>query len=399
MINIEDPAKTNKIPPFLRLAFRPLFFGGALFSAVAILLWIATLQGWLQFQPLGGTTLWHGHEMLFGFTAAIIAGFLLTAVQNWTGIPGINSNKLLLLASLWLAGRCLMATSLMPTISATIDILFIPSAAFVLAKPVVAIKQYRNLIFVPVLIAMTIANTLFHYGILFDQISLSQQGLQFMIWLVVLMMTILGGRVIPFFTANGTQTLRAEPMPLLEMAVIVSTIFLAVIYGLGLSRFITDTVQIILLVSAGVLHGIRCLRWRGWITGQVPLLWSLHIAYAFIPLGLLALALSHAVTSLSASTASHLLTAGAMGTMIISMMARVSLGHTGRPLQPHRLMSLAFVAVITAALLRSFGPWLLPALTPGFWLAAAICWAIGFGIFSAIYWPILSQARADGRPG
>ncbi len=399
MLNIEDPAKTNKIPPLLRLAFRPLFFGGALFSAIAILLWIATLQGWLQFQPLGSTTLWHSHEMLFGFTAAIIAGFLLTAVQNWTGIPGINGHKLLLLVGFWLAGRLLMATNLMPAISAAIDIIFIPATAFVLAKPVIAIKQYRNLIFVPVLLAMTIANALFHYGILFDQLSLSQQGLQFMIWLVVLMMTILGGRVIPFFTANGTQTPKTEPMPLLEMAVIVSTIFLAIIYGLGLSRFMTDTVQIILLVTAGLLHGFRCVRWRGWITGKVSLLWSLHIAYAFIPLGLFGLALSHADSSLNSSTASHLLTAGAMGTMIISMMARVSLGHTGRPLQPHRLMSLAFTAVIAAALLRALGPLLFPALTPTLWLVSAIFWVTGFGIFSVIYWPILSRGRADGRPG
>ncbi len=399
MLNIEDPKKTNKIPPLLRLAFRPLFFGGALFSAIAMLLWIATLQGWFQFQPLGSPTLWHGHEMLFGFTAAIIAGFLLTAVQNWTGIPGINSSKLLLLVGVWFAGRCLMATNLMPVITAAVDILFIPLAAFFLAKPVIAIKQYRNLIFVPVLIVMTIANVLFHYGILFDQFSLSQQGLQFMIWLVVLMMTILGGRVIPFFTANGTQTPKTEPIPLLEMAVIVSTIFLAVIYGLGFTQLMTETVQIFLLVSAGLLHGLRCLRWRGWITGKVPLLWSIHIAYAFIPLGLLGLALSHSVPSLSASTASHLLTAGAMGTMIISMMARVSLGHTGRPLQPHRLMSLAFVAVIVAALLRALGPWLLPAITPTLWLTAALAWVIGFGIFSVIYWPILSQTRADGRPG
>jgi uncharacterized protein involved in response to NO len=153
------------------------------------------------------------------------------------------------------------------------------------------------------------------------------------------------------------------------------------------------------LFITGLLHLIRFIRWRFWITFSVPLLWSLHAAYAFIPLGIFAVAFNVSSESLSYATALHALSAGAMGVMIISMMARVSLGHTGRPLQPAPLMSLAFSSIILAALIRVLGIWLFPTLTTHLWFAAAIIWCVGYTVFAVIYWPILSQPRADGRQG
>lgn len=397
MLNIEDPANSSTLTPLLRLAFRPLFLGGSIFSAIAMLLWLALLQGWISLTPYSNITLWHGHEMLFGFVAAIILGFLLTAVQNWTGITGLKGTPLLILAGLWLGARVLMLQDQWPLITAIIDLLFIPLGGYFLARPVIKVRQYRNLIFIPVLFAMLLANGAFHYGVFHNQPALSQQALQLMIWLVVLIMTILGGRVIPFFTANGTKTPKANPVKAIEMGTIASTILLAVIMGLGIqlpSYFITGV-----LFITGLLHLIRFIRWRFWITFSVPLLWSLHAAYAFIPLGIFAVAFSVSSESLSYTTALHALSAGAMGVMIISMMARVSLGHTGRPLQPAPLMSLAFSAIILAALIRVLGIWLFPALTTHLWFAAAIIWCVGYTVFSVIYWPILSQPRADGRQG
>jgi uncharacterized protein involved in response to NO len=397
MLNIEDPANSSTLTPLLRLAFRPLFLGGSIFSAIAMLLWLALLQGWISLTPYSNIILWHGHEMLFGFVAAIILGFLLTAVQNWTGITGLKGTPLLILAGLWLVARVLMLQDQWPLITAIIDLLFIPLGGYFLARPVIKVRQYRNLIFIPVLFAMLLANGAFHYGVFHDQPALSQQALQLMVWLVVLIMTILGGRVIPFFTANGTKTPKANPVKALEMGTIASTILLAVIMGLGIqlpSYFITGA-----LFITGLLHLIRFIRWRFWITFSVPLLWSLHAAYAFIPLGIFAVAFSISSESLSYTTALHALSAGAMGVMIISMMARVSLGHTGRPLQPAPLMSLAFSSIILAALIRVLGIWLFPTLTTHLWFAAAIIWCVGYTVFAVIYWPILSQPRADGRQG
>ncbi|BFM18210.1 NnrS family protein [Maricurvus nonylphenolicus] len=397
MLNIEDPASSSTLTPLLRLAFRPLFLSGSIFSAIAMLLWLALLQGWISLTPYGNMLLWHGHEMLFGFVAAIILGFLLTAVQNWTGITGIKGAPLLILAGLWLGARLLMLQNQWLLLTAIIDLLFIPLGGYFLARPLIQIRQYRNLIFIPVLFAMLLANGAFHYGVINDQAALSQQALQLMIWLVVLIMTILGGRVIPFFTANGTKTPKAEPLKAIEIGTIASTILLAIILGLGIE--LPSVVITSLLLLTGSLHLIRFIRWRTWITLSVPLLWSLHAAYAFIPLGIFAVAYSVNSELLSYATALHALSAGAMGTMIISMMARVSLGHTGRPLQPAPLMSLAFAAIISAALIRVLGTWLLPVLTTHLWFAAAIIWCVGYTVFAVIYWPILSQPRADGRQG
>lgn len=397
MLNIEEPASSNTVTPLLRLAFRPLFLGGSIFSAIAMLLWLALLQGWLQITPYGNTLLWHGHEMLFGFVAAIILGFLLTAVQNWTGITGIKGRPLLILAGLWLTARVLMLQNQWQPLTALIDLAFIPLGGYFLARPLVQIRQYRNLIFIPVLLAMLLANGAFHYGVIYDQPIISQQALQLMIWLVVLIMTILGGRVIPFFTANGTQTPKANPSKIIELSTIVSTILLVLVMGLGI-RLEPPIITGVLIIT-GLLHLIRFAKWRFWITFSVPLLWSLHAAYAFIPLGILAIAFSFNSEWLNYATALHALTAGAMGTMIISMMARVSLGHTGRPLQPAPIMSLAFTAIISAALTRVIGAWIFPSLTPQTWLIAALLWCLGYGLFALIYWPILSQPRADGRQG
>jgi len=382
---------------FLGLAFRPLFFLGAAFSCLSMVLWLLFLHGYLQPPSYTTPFLWHGHEMLFGFVTAIVVGFLLTAVQNWTGIKGLNGKPLLLLISVWLAARLSMSVDIPVPFIEWIDILFLPLAAFLLARPIIAIKQTRNLMFIPVLVLMSLANIVFHYGVYLSDLLLSQQALQAMLWLTVLLITLLGGRVIPFFTANGTQKPRAIDRPWLEIVVIASTIMVAGVQGLGLSNHLSANSNSALLIIAAVFQGWRFCRWRFWTTGRVPLLWSLHAAYAFIPLGMVLIAASYWLDDLTLSTARHSILVGAIGAMILSMMARVSLGHTGRALNPHKIMSLAFLLIIVAGLLRSLGVWLASEID--LLSLAAIGWILAYLIFALAYWPVLSRARIDGKAG
>jgi len=382
---------------FLGLAFRPLFFLGAAFSCLSMVLWLLFLHGYLQPPSYTTPFLWHGHEMLFGFVTAIVVGFLLTAVQNWTGIKGLNGKPLLLLISVWLAARLSMSVDIPVPFIEWIDILFLPLAAFLLARPIIAIKQTRNLMFIPVLVLMSLANIVFHYGVYLSDLLLSQQALQAMLWLTVLLITLLGGRVIPFFTANGTQKPRAIDRPWLEIVVIASTIMVAGVQGLGLSNHLSASSNSALLIIAAVFQGWRFCRWRFWTTGRVPLLWSLHAAYAFIPLGMVLIAASNWLDDLTLSTARHSILVGAIGAMILSMMARVSLGHTGRALNPHKIMSLAFLLIIVAGLLRSLGVWLASEID--LLSLAAIGWILAYLIFALAYWPVLSRARIDGKAG
>ncbi len=389
----------NEPAVFLRLAFRPLFFLGAVFSCVSMAVWLLFLNGQWQLPTYTTPFLWHGHEMLFGFVTAIVVGFLLTAVQNWTGIKGLSGKPLLLLVALWLAARlCFLIEMPIPFIE-WIDLSFLPLATYFLARPIIATKQVRNLMFVPVLTLMFLANLGFHFGVFSNDHLLSQQSLQAMLWLTVLLITLLGGRVIPFFTANGTKTPRASDQLWLEISVILSTVMVVITQGFGLSKLLSPDMNSALLLCAATLQMIRFLRWKFWHTTQISLLWSLHGAYAFVPLGMAMLAASYWLETLTYSTAQHAILAGAIGAMILSMMARVSLGHSGRSLSPQKIMSFAFSVILTTGLVRSLGVWLAVE-SQLWWLSlAALGWIMAYGIFSIIYWPVLSRPRVDGKPG
>lgn len=388
-------------PAWLRLAFRPLFLLGALFSAIALALWGGVLHG-LAFVPYGGSLFWHAHEMVFGFVCAIVAGFLLTAVQNWTGVPGIKGGRLLALVSLWAAGRLLMALNGPALVTAMVDLGFLLAVAGSMAASVLAVKQYRNLMFVPVLLIMALGNGLAHLGIHTNDYGLALQGVYLAAWLVLLIMTILGGRVLPMFTANGSGTARVNNLPAIEMPLIAFTLLLVLSQGSGLAKLLPPWLNGLLALALALLYLARLLRLRFRVTLRVPLLWSLHLAFYFIPLMLLLLAWHYlapvGLAPISYSTALHGLFAGAMGSMILAMMARVALGHSGRPLQPRPLMSLAFAAAILAGLTRVLGVWLWPQFSPLLHLAIVL-WLLAYGLFAWCYWPVLTRPRVDGKPG
>ena len=400
-MQITDLQEEQKILPIFRLGFRPFFLGGAVFSIIAITLWLLMYKGTISLSPYGGGYWWHIHEMIFGFGSAIIAGFLLTAVQNWTGIPSVKGKPLAALFFLWLAGRLFM---IMPEllgafVSSLIDLSFLLAVAYVLAKPILAIKQYRNLFFVPLLVMFTLANAEMHLASFYPQsVAVSYSGYAGIL-LVLFLMSVMAGRVVPMFTANGTQTTKATPAPLLDKLAngsLLLTMLMLLLHPLiGFVPMFFGA----LLIFAGTFQLIRWLRWRPWITLGVPLLWSIHFALKFMWFGLILLGFSYIIDEIPSNHIWHLLTVGGMGGIILAMISRVSLGHSGRPLTPPKFMSVAFAFITTSALIRSFGPWIMPEKLLLFIDISGFCWLVAFGLFTFYYAPMLLKAREDGRPG
>ena len=399
-LNIDDSRTALAIPPVLRLAFRPLFLGGTIFSIIAIAWWSYFWLNPFNWQPYGGPIWWHGHEMLFGFGASIVVGFLLTAVQTWTGVMGLRGRPLLFLALAWLLGRLLLAfgAGLPLWVVMAGDLLFLILATIAMAYPVFKAKQRQNMIFVPILAILALLNGFSHWGVVTNQPEVAQLSLHGAIMMFVLIIAILGGRVIPFFTANGAGVEKKPPIKWLEIVSIASIMLLVAIAFIGFNKApknLTLTVSSI----AAIANGWRFLRWNGQHCAKIPLLWSLHLSYAFIPLGFIVLALYAAGYTASLSAALHCFTAGAMGGMILAMISRVTLGHTGRPLQPPKLMSVGYIAIIVGAILRVIFPGWFPEGSSWAIGFAGGLWILGYGIYVFYYGPMLVAARVDGRPG
>ena len=392
---IIDKRKAMAVAPILRLGFRPFFLLGAVLAALAIPLWIAALQGWALPAPVGGWLAWHRHELVFGFAGAIIAGFLLTAVQTWTGRPSLSGRPLALLVGLWLLGRLSWwLPSAWPLL--LFNLAFLLAVAGVMARLLWAVRQRRNYPIVLVLALLAAVDLLNLLGVLLQHDAWQRQGSHAAIWLVAAMMTLIGGRVIPFFTQRGLGRLEmVQPWAWLDLALLVGTLLLALLTGAGL-LLQSHWGGAVLLLALGLGHGIRLQRWfdRGLL--RVPLLWSLHLAYAWMVLACLGLALWHAGVAVPFSQALHALTVGAMAGLILAMLARVSLGHTGRPLELPRGFAVAFVLLNLAALLRVLGVSF--AYQPALWLAA-LAWGLAFAQFLYCYGPMLCRTRADGHPG
>ena len=399
-LNNDESQTAHAIPPVLRLAFRPLFLGGTLFSIIIIAWWSYFWLNPFNWQPYGGPIWWHGHEILFGFGASIVVGFLLTAVQTWTGVIGLRGRPLLVLALAWLLGRLLLAFGARLPLWLVMagDLLFLIFAAIAMAYPVFRAKQRQNMIFVPILAILALLNGISHWGVVTNQPEVAQLSLHGAIMMFVLIIAILGGRVIPFFTANGAGVEKKPPIKWLEIVSIVSIMLLVAVAFFGFNK-VPSNLLLAFSGIAAIANGWRFLRWNGQHCAKIPLLWSLHLSYAFIPLGLIVLALFAAGHTSSLSAAMHCFTAGAMGGMILAMISRVTLGHTGRPLQPPKLMSLGYIAIIVGAILRVVFPgWFPDGSSWAIGLAGGL-WVLGYGIYVFYYGPMLVSTRADGRPG
>ncbi len=385
------------IPALIRLAFRPFFLLGALFALIAAPLWVLALSGHLTgWQPTGGWLAWHRHEMIFGFGAAIIAGFVLTAVQTWTGVPAVRGKPLAALVALWLASRLAWLVGAPAIIVAPLDLAFFPMVAFLLMRSLWQVRQARNYPLVVVLALLTLANLMTLSSLWTNDHNLSRQGAVGALWLVAALITIIGGRVIPFFTQRGLNLAAQVPaLPWLDNLLMVGSAVIALLIMAGQSLAPNHWYGL-LFAALGAAHLLRLARWYNHGIWRVPLIWSLHIAYAWIVLAVYAMAFWHAGWLVGFSQAVHLLAIGGMSGMILAMIARVSLGHTGRPLALPAGVSLALVLLNLAVPARV---WLTAALPQtGFWLAAA-CWSAAFAIFLWQYAPMLSRPRPDGKPG
>ncbi|PVZ72321.1 NnrS family protein [Pelagibaculum spongiae] len=397
MMQIDIQDKAMKITPIWRLAFRPFFLFGSLLALVAIPLWLASFFGMLQLNPVGGTLFWHGHEMIFGFGSAIIVGFLLTAVQNWTGLIGLRGAPLAALFALWLAARLAMLfTGDLPLLAVVLNFAFPVAAASIMAGYVIKVRQWRNLIFTPILCGLGFVSALSSWLASSGDFVLAMGSLHSGMILVVLVMSVIGGRVIPFFTSRSTDFERNDLPAWTEKAAIASLAGLAALSVFGLDSYPLATAA--LAAASLVFNGYRFLSWGGAHSFRNPLLWSLHLAWAFIPLGLLLLVIHSFTASVSLSMVLHSFGVGGMASLVLAMLARVTLGHTGRPLTPPKAMPWAFALILSAGLCRIFAS-LLPAFYLPLLLVTGILWSLAFIIFLSNYGKMLVTARADGRAG
>ncbi len=380
--------------------FRLFFLLTGLYGVVTVGAWMSYLFGGLAL-PLGWSSLhWHAHEMLFGLTSAAIAGFLLTAMCNWTGAPPLRGSALLGLACLWLAGRVMMWTASWWPAGwvAVVDLLFLPWMAIYVARVLLAHGNKRNLIMVAILLLLTLANGMMHAGFMTGSGFWLTLGQLTAFNLITLMMVVIGGRIIPLFTINwlrnnGGDIAAVAPSARLDRVTLITTALLVPADWLIGFPWITG----FLAAVAGVLHGARLATWGGWKTGREPLLWILHLGYVWIVVALL-LKGAAAFNLVAASVWQHALGVGAMGTLILGIMTRVALGHTGRSLALPPFGVLIYLAITLGALSRVLTAVHVMDYRVGLSIAA-IGWTLAFSLFVLIYWPILSRPRADGRPG
>lgn len=401
MTRSSQTEKSHFSPLSSGLAFRPFFWLGTTFGVFSLIMWLFFWQGLPSLQPYGGMVWWHQHEMLFGFVAAIIVGFLLTAVQSWTGLPSVKGSPLWLLVLLWVLGRLLLAYSfeLPIQIPLIVDGLFLPVVAFLMARLVIRAKKWRNLIFVPILLWLSLANLAMHWGHLSQQPQLTQKSAYVAVWLIVSLIIVIAGRVVPFFTSKALSiTIQALPTwqekTLIISALITNLFLTARLLGMNIPAWLVSLpVAFITLFSFK-----RLLHWQlGRCWGR-PLLWGLHLSYAFIALGAL-LWIASEFQLFATDLALHTLTIGAVLGAILAMIARVSLGHTGRVLTALPGLNLALLLIFSAALLRGVGLLVLSSHTLFIYKASLIFSSIAFIWFLSSYTRILWAPRVDNRPG
>ncbi len=376
-----------------RLSFRPFFLFGSLFAFFAIGLWLAFLLGGLPYSGLLMPVIWHSHEMVFGFAAAIIAGFVLTAVQNWTGLPGVSGIKLQLLFFVWALARILIAVYPRPSLAVSgLDLLFFPLLAAYLIPYLLDPELKVERVFIAYFSLFFVGDLLVHLDSLGYLRGYAATGIRLGVHTVVLVIVFMGGRVIPFFTESSIAKSQPKAFPKVEaLSHLSAWLFLLSQFLFPLSRISAG-----IALFTAVIHLIRI---RGWYVRRLrraPLIWILHVAYFWLIVGFFLSGLA-GLGLIQITLAVHAFTVGAIGTIILGMITRVSLGHTGRRLHPTRTTVLAYVAIAIAAVVRVFGPLLLPGSVEGVLLFSGAFWMIAFGIFVFEFAPILFSPRIGGK--
>ena len=371
-----------------------MFLASGVFAIVAVIAWILALHGLTPAGMSGNALYWHGHEMIVGFALATVAGFVLTAVANWTGRKALSGSPLVWLVASWLAGRVAMLTaSAMPiVVSAAIDMLFPLSLCFFTAREIFAAGNQRNYKIVVVTVILAGLNLVYHLGVAGVWAGGDYIALYLLIHVVLLLVTVIGGRVIPNFTANWLRGQGGSTVPVvnptvdgLAITLTIATGFVAVFYP---DRLVLGA----LAMAAALTHAIRVSQWCGMQTVRNPLLFILHVAYLWLPAGYAMMSLASFGWAFTPTAALHGLTMGGIGSMILAMMTRVPLGHTGRALHASRLTVVAYDVLTVSICIRVMSPWNAANYLGMIDLAAA-GWCLSFAIFIWVYWPILTGPR------
>ncbi len=384
-------------PAILTYGFRPFFLGAGVWAAVAMLLWVPMLSGDLTLPTSFDPVSWHAHEFLFGYLTAVVAGFLLTAVPNWTGRLPIVGWPLGALFGLWLMGRVAVALSLyLPPLAVALADLAMPLAlAAGIGREIVLGRNWRNLIVLAMLGMLILGNGLFHLEAARGQYAAQGQGLRIGLGAVMMMIAVIGGRIVPSFTRNwlvrrGPGRLPVPPMQRFDVLSLLVLLAALLVWVMLPDHPVTG----VLLLLAGGLHAARLARWAGGRTLAEPLVAVLHLAYAFLPLGALALAAGILVPGLvGLAAAQHLWMGGAAGLMTLAVMTRATLGHTGQPLTAGR-GTIALYAALVGAVLARFAAGLWPDGASVLYMVAGTGWIAAFAGFALIYGRLLLRLPA-----
>ncbi len=379
--------------PLLRLGFRPFYLGTALLACLSVPLWVAVFLGRMQMPLDMPPLLWHGHEMLFGFAAGVVVGFLLTAVKAWTGLETARGPLLGTLALLWLAARVAALVAPYPVFAA-LDMALLPAVAAILLRVLIKAGNKRNIPLISLLVLMAVANLVFHLAVLGAITVPAMSALYAELALIVMVVCVMTGRVVPMFTKNVTPGLVINVPRKFELTLLAVTAAALALWVLSAPA------PLVLLASlaAAVLHAVRLWLWHPQVTLKRPILWILHASYAWLPIGFALLALAQ-LGWVAQSLAVHAFAVGVIGGLIIGMVTRTARGHTGRPLQPSRGEVVAYSLVMLAAVLRVLVPAVQSHWYPYALEGAACLWGIAFAIYLFIYTPWLTRTRLDGKDG
>ena len=378
--------------------FRPTFLAAGLAASLLVPVWVATFVYGVALPNPWPPTLWHAHEMVFGFIAAAIAGFLLTAVPSWTGRRGFGGPPLALLIALWLAARLAIATAAWwpPALVAALDVAFFPFLAALIA-PALLRARNRNTPLLAVLVLLAACNGVFYWQLACHDADLAVRAVRIAIDVTLILVTVIGGRVVPAFTSSAlrAEAVKMRVLPGIGAAAVAAMAAVALVDAVRPDGRLSAVVAGV----AAAIQALRLAQWRGLSTLGRPIVWILHLGYAWLPLGLALKCAALLGGYAAAAFWLHALTVGTLATMILGVMTRAALGHTGRPLELDPRMVVGYFLLLFAGLVRVFGFGVLGLPYPTVILIAAFLWTAAFALFLWVYAPILWRERADGKPG
>ena len=379
--------------------FRPFFLCAGLYAVITISIWLFMLLKGVWVDGELPPYLWHAHEMLFGFVGAAIGGFLLTAVPSWTGHRGFSGTPLITLILVWLLGRLVLIfdLQLQPLVIAIVDLAYFPVLGGMLVPSLLRGKS-RNMVFLLFLAVLFTANLVFHIAVIRNDIMFASYGLMLAVNTVLLIISIIGGRIVPAFTLSAIrrtdEAFTIKPFPLLDKLSVLSIVLVLVVDLVWPHTLLAGY----LALAAAVVHAIRLAHWKTLRGFGEAIVWILHIGYAWVVIGLALKGMFLVTGTIYASAWLHAITTGAFATMILAVMTRAALGHTGRPLVVSPLIVIAYVLITLSAIVRVMAPFFTNVYLHTI-VFSGVLWTGAFILFLVVYTPILIGPRADGKPG